>query len=329
MNPGYLLGKDFPLDQAKAHEAVRKVAGRLGIPSEELCHGAYRIANSNMARAIHAVSSERGRDPRKFTLLVFGGAGALHGVEVARDLGMKRVVIAPNGGVFCAYGMLCADVERYYVQPFNCTLDMGSVRGMKDIFGAMTSDALISAKEWGFDAAEVRIARYADLRYVQQSSELTIELPQGEIGAQTTDALGLSFHAEHLGTFGHSFPSSAIEFNALRITAGICTDKPPVTARFIPQGIAGKPIGRRQNTPFARAAGAQGAPSERNAPCKRAGYFGKEAGFIETDVLAPGMIGHEAVCGPVFIDSYDTTVVVPPGCGVRASAGGSLLIEIH
>jgi len=306
LNPDYLLGKDFKLNSGKALAAVGMVSDKLGMTQVETAYGAYRIANSNMARAIHAVSSERGRDPRKFVLLVFGGAGALHGVEVAKDLGIKQVVIAPNGGVFCAYGMHCADIESYYVKSYTSVLDTACLSGMDEVFGNMVYDARNSSKEWGFKAEEVRIERFVDIRYVRQSSELTIALPDGGVDERTLRVLTERFHNEHENTFGHSFPDTPLEINALRITASIIVEKPPV--------VAGS--GRKKNT-------------NDIGTVFRSAYFGQEYGYVKTRVLSADHLGEKPVSGPLLVDAYDTTVVVPPGCEVSLSAGGSLLIHIQ
>ena len=113
LNPDYLLGGDFDIVPQRAFKVLEdKIAKPLNMSASQAAFGAFRVANSNMCRAIKAISSERGRDPRKFTLFVSGGAGSLHGIPVARELGMKKVFIVPYGGVFSAFGFLCADIER-------------------------------------------------------------------------------------------------------------------------------------------------------------------------------------------------------------------------
>lgn len=305
MNPEYLLGKDFKLNSSKALSAIQKISDKVKMNAIETAYGAYRIANSNMARAIHAVSSERGRDPRKFVLLVFGGAGALHGVEVARGLGMKQVIIAPNGGVFCAYGMHCADIERYYVRSFSHKLDESAIQGMNNVFDIMSSDALKSSSDWGFEEVKIKIERSADIRYVKQSSELIIPLPEGDIDKKALDELSTRFNAEHENTFGHSFPETQLEINALRIVARIEVEKPPITSGS----------GRKKAT------------NEVGKKTRKA-YFGDEYGFIYAQVITSNELSSEVIKGPVLIDTYDTTIVVPPGCDVSLSVGGSMLINI-
>jgi len=119
LNPEYLLGGSFKIDSQKSYQAIEeKVAKPLGRDPMEAAYGAYELANSNMARAITAVSVERGRDPRKFSLLSFGGAGSLHAAAMAQALQMKQVIVAPYSGIFTALGLLFTDIERYYVKSF-------------------------------------------------------------------------------------------------------------------------------------------------------------------------------------------------------------------
>lgn len=119
LNPEHLLGGDFSLKSDLAYEALGRVGRCLDMTPVETAYGAYRIANSNMTRTINAVSSERGRDPRKFILLVFGGAGALHVAQVAKGLNIRQAIVAPYAGVFSAFGFACADIERNRLLGFN------------------------------------------------------------------------------------------------------------------------------------------------------------------------------------------------------------------
>jgi N-methylhydantoinase A len=269
----------------------------------EVAHGAYRIANSNMSRAISAVSSERGRDPRKFVLLVFGGAGALHGAEVARGLGMKQTVIAPYAGVFSAFGFTCADIERYWVRGFTRPWRREILSELSDIFNQLERKANTSASTWGMDGTEVQIDRFVDLRYYRQASELTIPFDSGEITTNMLETLRRDFNREHERTFGHCFPDSPIEVAGLRIVSKIEMPRPPIG------GQSHRPV-KIGSTPQTRRA-----------------YFGKEFGFIETRVLNETDLKPTPMVGPVLVDKYDTTIVVPPGCRIHAASNGCLIIE--
>jgi len=303
LNPRHLLSGDFTLDPDKSLQALERVAGGLGLDPMEVAYGAYRIANSNMSRAINAVSSERGRDPRKFVLLVFGGAGALHGAEVARGLGIKQAIIAPYAGVFSAFGFACADIERYWITGFTRPWEEGLTPELVSAFRGLEEEALDSSQGWGLGQAEVHLERQVDLRYFRQASELTIPVPAGPLTAPTLVDLRRAFDQEHEKTFGHSFPDSPVEAAAIRVVSRIPMDRPPLT------GLTGR--GRLG-----------GGPS-----LTRRAYFGREIGFVETPVLGEADLDDNPVAGPVLIDKYDTTLVVPPDCRISAAAGGCLVIN--
>jgi N-methylhydantoinase A len=301
LNREHLLSGDFELAPEKSMEALDRVAAPLGLDPLETAHGAYRIANSNMSRAINAVSSERGRDPRKFVLLVFGGAGALHGAEVARGLGIKQAIIAPYAGVFSAFGFTCADIERYWIRGFNQAWTPEVLSGLTDRFEELIQKARASSEGWGLGATDVRIERQVDLRYYRQASELTIAVPDGPIAADTLDHLRTEFDREHEKTFGHAFEAAPVEVASVRVVSRIPMPRPL---------LGGPPVRSRTG----------------GGPTTRPAFFGPDVGLIDTTVLSDADLTDRPVDGPVLIDRYDTTIVVPPGCDVHA-AGACLVIN--
>ena len=308
MNPDYLLGGDFKLDAVKASQAFETmVAKPLGMGIIEAAYGAYLIANSNIRRAITSVSSERGRDPRMFSLVVFGGAGALHSVEVARGLGIKQVIIPPHGGLFSAFGLLCADIERNYVRTFDHLLDESTLSEMNLIFDGMIKDALASAQEHGYAQSTVLIDRYIDLRYQRQASEISIVVPaKGKLGKAHIPKLRQAFNEEHRKTFGHSFTHIPLEAINLRVSSTVHVPK-PLVHRLIE--LTEKP--------------------KRKHGQNRIAYFGKEYGQVEVPVFTTEEIGTTRKEGPLLLDSYDTTIVVPPHCSIEAASDGCLLINVN
>src|SRR5205823_1799998 len=208
----HLLGGDFTLNAEKARRIYQqKVATSLNRGVVEAAYGVYAIANSNIRRAITAVSSERGRDPRKFSLFVFGGAGPLHGAAVARSMGMKEVIIAPLAGVFSAYGLLCADIQRIYVSAFDALLESSGVVSAKQVLRQMTEQALETARDYGYSVDAIQIQKYADLRYRRQQSELTLPVPEGELEEKDVASLQEAFHKEYESTFGFRLSNMPVE----------------------------------------------------------------------------------------------------------------------
>jgi N-methylhydantoinase A len=306
MNPEYLLGGDFPLDYDKAFRAYEeKLAGRLEKSVIDTAFGAYIIANSNIQRAITSVSSERGRDPRKFSLIVFGGAGALHGAEVARGLGIGKVIVPPYGGIFSAFGLLCADVERNYVQAFDRIFNGDALRLANVAFEDMSEAAISSAVQHGYDRSVVKISRSGDFRYRRQSSDLTIPVPSEQLGQTELAKLHSDFNAAYEKQFGHHFTDRQLELVNLRISSAVRVAEPVV------HGLDKKGSRKKIQTRSSRKA-----------------HFGPEHGSVEVPVLELGSIGRDLIEGPTFFDTYDTTIVVPPHCTAQMADNGNLIITI-
>ena len=305
MNPDYLLAGDFALNAEKARRIYRqKVATALNRDIVEAAFGVYTIANSNIRRAITAVSSERGRDPRGFSLLVFGGAGALHGASVAKSMGMKEVIVAPLAGVFSAFGLLCADIQRIYVNAFDAMLDKESIDAVNAVLRQMTERATQTAREHGYSANAIQIQSFADLRYRRQQSELTLPLRNHHIEEADITALEEAFHAEYESTFGFRLSKTPVEIVNLRVSTQVPIPKPRLSSQ-VQQGNAAK-----------------------NGTPKRNAYFGEQYGLLEVPVRHVNEITVQGTAGPVLIDTYDSTIVVPPESHVRQSQG-NLVIDLH
>ncbi|MFB3902686.1 MAG: hydantoinase/oxoprolinase family protein [Acidobacteriota bacterium] len=305
MNPESLLSGEFPLDYGKARAAYqRDIAGPLDLEVLQAAYAVYLIANSNIMRAIRSVSSERGRDPRRFSLFVFGGAGALHGAAVAASLGIGRVIVPPIGGAFSAFGLLCADVERNRVRTFDRLLEGPALEDMNRTL-ALMAEELLRATGDSFDTASAEVQRYADIRYKNQASELTIALPRCELGEEHLQLLARDFNREYQKDFGYHFDRLPLEVVNLRVTRTTRISKPQLRAPARRSGV-----------------------TVRKPAQTRKAYFGPEQGTREAPVLSMEEVGETGREGPVLIDTYDTTIVVPPGCSVRKSLEGSLVIGV-
>jgi N-methylhydantoinase A len=304
LNPDHLLGGDFDLDPKQSFRALEPIAARVGMTPIEVAYGAYRIANSNMGRAIHAVSSERGRDPRKFASLVFGGAGPLHAAAVAQNLGMLKAIIAPNAGVFSAFGFACADIERCRVRGVIRPWTVSSLPEVNRLFDYLAKEAVHTSSNWGFMQAAVEVDRYADLRYRRQASEISVALPPGPLSEQNSLDARRAFDAEHEKTFGHCFRDADVELVSIRLVSRIRRPRPP---------LGGGPEETRATT------------HERRT---RKAYFSPQAGLVDAPVVDESEVGRVPLSGPLLIDRYDTTIVVPPGCSIQAADGGTLIITV-
>ncbi|MDP9170965.1 MAG: hydantoinase/oxoprolinase family protein, partial [Acidobacteriota bacterium] len=193
------------IDPARAEAAVARIGALLGLNSVRAAAAIVRVANSNMERAIRAVSVERGEDPRDFPLVAFGGCGGLHACEIAAELGVRTVIVPHMAGALSALGMLLADRTRDY-----------SIAALG--FSDLETRFRKLEKQAGKDMRGAVLERFCDVRYVGQSYELTI--PSGG-----------NFHNEHQRVYGYSDSKRATEVVTLRLRAVIRVEKPRLSRR--------------------------------------------------------------------------------------------------
>jgi N-methylhydantoinase A len=305
LNPRALAGGSLPVDLELASAAIRQeVAEPLGIDVVSAAHGIRQVANVSMARAIRAVTVERGRDPRRMSLMAFGGGGPLHAVDVARLLGIRRVLVSPVSGVFSAAGMLAADAEHDFVRPVLQGLESAASDLLDRLAGDLKEQAMAALKAEGYDPGALELRYAADLRYVGQSSELTVPLERAGFGPDERAALAAAFHAAYRTTYGYGIEEPA-ELVNLRLTA---IAREGVRLSF--GALSLDPVALRGTT------------GHRHVSFRR----GEEP--VMTRLLARDAVGEAPVPGPAIIESYDTTILVPPGCVARAVAAGCIAIEI-
>src|SRR5262247_4688162 len=220
---GYLHPERLPsglrLDAEKARRAVaEQIATPLSIDPADAAHGVYLLGCAGMARAVRAVTIERGRDPRDFTLVAFGGNGPLFAAEMARTLEIGTVLVPPAPGVFSAFGLLEAEVEHHLVRTFLRPLAGLDPHDLASTLASLEREAgaLLDAQGYG---GNVEIERSADLKYQGQSYELAVPLGPGAGGAQMIAQLAEAFGKEHERTYGHKAEGDPIQIVNLRLTA--------------------------------------------------------------------------------------------------------------
>ncbi|MGE0701352.1 MAG: hydantoinase/oxoprolinase family protein [Hyphomicrobiaceae bacterium] len=305
LNPRALAGGSLPVDPELAREAIRMdVAEPLGIDVVSAAHGIRQVANVSMARAIRAVTVERGRDPRRMSLMAFGGGGPLHAVDVARLLGIRKVIVSPISGVFSAAGMLAADAEHDYVRPVLGDLEEVPRERLESLAEDLRRQAAAALAAEGYATAAVDLRYAADLRYVGQSSELTVPMEKPGFAAADRAALAAAFHAAYRTTYGYGV-EEPVEFVNLRLTA---------IAR---EGVR-LSFGSLDLDPVAL----------RGTTGHREVSFRRGEAPVATRLLAREAVSEEPVPGPAIIESYDTTILVPPGCTARTASAGCIAIEI-
>ncbi len=305
INPRHLVGGALALDADLARDVfAAKIAAPLGLGVEAAAHGAHRIAASNMIRAIKAVSTERGRDPRDFALFAFGGNGPIFACGMAAALGMTRVLVPPGAGLFSSFGLLHADVEHHHARSLRRLLRKADPGEIETAWDALAGQARAQLAAEGFAGARARLRRAAALHYQGQSYELVVPVPDGPVDARMLALLESGFAAEHERSYGHrAGPDEPVELVALQGGGQGLRDGPGVPA--VMRSTRAEPV----------------------PPPPRQAYFGAPHGWVETPVLRRSELSVPRA-GPLIVEEYDSTCVVPPGARASLDAGGSILIEL-
>ena len=303
---GYLHPERLPsgltLHAERARRAMtEQVAERLDLDLHEAAYGVYLLGCAGMARAVRAVTIERGRDPQEFTLIAFGGNGPLFAAEMARSLEIATVLVPPAPGVWSAFGLLEAEVEHHLVRTFLRPLADLDPRDLASTLASLEreAEALLSAQGYG---GHVEIERSADLKYQGQSYELAVPLGSGAGGADTIARLAEAFGKEHERTYGHKAEGDPIQIVNLRLTA------------------------RVHRGPEARGEMRLVAGARASAPAREA-YFGATHGVLRTPVIDRQDLDATPRPGPILVDEYDATTLVPPGGSAHLDAHGNIVIH--
>ena len=304
LNPSFLCGGELPIDAGASRRSLEeRVARPLGLSLEHAAWGARQVAIANMIRAIRAVSSERGRDPRDYALFAFGGNGALFAAGMAAELGMETIIVPPAAGLFSAFGLLYAEIEHHYSRTVRRVLRDADPAAIDAIYRALESQAEAQLQADGFDAAHRACIRSAMLHYQGQIFELEVPAPAAPIGRAALDALAESFGREHERTYGHR--------------AGADEPVELVTAQVLGRGLGERPrVPDRLN--LAARTVASGV---------RRAYFGREHGWIDTPIVARSALAGGGE-GPCIVEEYDSTCLVPPGVRARVDARGNLVLSL-
>jgi N-methylhydantoinase A len=298
--PPVLAGGSLKLDVTAARQAIGSELGApLGLGIEAAAFGVREIANANMVRAIRAVTVERGLDPRDLTLLAFGGSGPVHACDLARVLGISRVVFPPSPGVFTAMGMLAGTVEHHELRSLQGRLDRVDASRVAALQAEMRQAATAALVAQGYDAASIEFADELDLRLEGQDAALSIPFA-GFDAAKLRPA----FIAAYRDTYGYT-PNDTVEAVALRLHAHASNSEPLDFTALKPAGA----------TEGGRVAS------------RRPVYFGRTEA-TDTMVVRREMVTGP-IEGPVIIEGPDTTIVIPPGAQVHPNATGSLVATLE
>jgi len=286
--PDGLLGGRRTLDPELARKAIQAhVADRLGLDVEAAAAGVIEVVTAAMADAIRAVSVEKGIDPRNFLLVAAGGAGGLHATSIARSLGMNKVLLPEEAGVFCSFGMTVTDVRHDYSMSGHMITDSLDTEDLDEVFEELEAIGRQRLLDDGFSDDEIEYRRSVDARYPNQVHELTVDIDR--VGSYTEDELRSledSFHKEHKRRFTYQLEDSPVECLHWRLSV----------------------FGKTEEV--ATGPGQPGSSAEAKPETRRKAYR-PGVGMVEFDVYLGEKleVGQKAV-GPAIIQSPTTTVVL-------------------
>src|SRR5258706_350835 len=213
------LGGEMQLDVAAAQTALtRHIAEPLDMSLTAAADGILRIAATAMSYAVKTVTTERGLDAGDFVLVAYGGAGPLHAVEVAREIGIRRVIIPNAPGVFSAFGMLYSDLRYDYVRTWPARLEDASFDDFARIYDELEGEGRRAIAATSVTPEEVTVNRAADMRYVGQEHAVTVELPARLFEEQDRAAIKRHFYDMHLLRYGTIAPAARAE-SVIRVSA--------------------------------------------------------------------------------------------------------------
>ena len=302
LNPKYLLGGSFPIDSDKAKAAIEeKVARPSGMSVIDAAWGIHVLVNSNMGRALRAVSSERGRDPRRFSMMAFGGGGPIHASGLADALGISRIIIPPSPGVFSAFGLLFADVEHHFVRTYFKTFEEINIEEINSILEELKNEGSTLLEAEGFEISLQEMQIQLDMKYMGQTSDLTINMPTSKFSHNNNPAIAEEFMREHDKTYGYRV-DEPLQIVSIRVIARGLSQTSRVPNNIeLNNSITPKTTDQRV-------------------------YFGKK-GWIETPIINRITLGASYTNGPIIIEEYDSTTVVPPGWRASLDPMKNIVLE--
>jgi N-methylhydantoinase A len=309
LNPDYFLGGAQKLDAAAARAALAThIAEPLGMTVTEAAAGTRRIVDMRMADEVRVFAAKRGVDLSDFTLLPFGGAGAVHAAAVAAELGMRRILVPPRPGAFSALGLLCTDVVHDYIRSELSPLADVAPGHAEGIFRALEARAREELIAEGMNPADARLTRELDLRYTGQGYELRTPL-DGLLAAELTpDALAAArakFDERHAQVHGHAAKERPVEVVSYRLRLRVTVPK------YEPRE---EPL--------------RGSPRPPAEAAKGMRTVLMDTGMVQATLYERDRLGAGAeIAGPAIVEQFDATTVIPPDWRARIDGYRNLILE--
>ncbi|WP_206809228.1 hydantoinase/oxoprolinase family protein [Paradesulfitobacterium ferrireducens] len=307
LNPDYFLGGEIKLDTAKALQAIEEhLAVPLGLSVEQAAAGLIKIVNANMAKGIGVNSVEKGYDVREFALVAYGGAGALHVVELAQGLGIKKVIIPELAGNLSAFGLLVADARHDYVRTVAKELSDVDYSVLNDFYREMEGKGIKQLTDEGFSKEYQELSWSMDLRYQGQSYELNVPVERREnIGTEDLQAAAQSFHELHKRLYAFSDPAEKVQLMNLRVAA--LGKTPPIQMK---------------------GSNDEAATLEGALKGERPVYFA-QSGFVSAKVYERSRLPQGSIMyGPAVIEEKISATVLPPNNMLKVDQWQNLVITV-
>ena len=307
INPDGLMGGRLPLNTEKARAAIKaRIADPLGLTVEKAAYGMYKIVNNNMVNAIRRVSVERGYDPRDFVLNCAGGATGAHITALAREMGIRRVLISKLASGLCAYGQIISDVKYNYMAPAPVRLDTdGAAQKLDGLFNRLETRGVADLTRDGFDRDRISIRRSLDMRYVGQVHECTVDIDPFVIDEAALGTLIEAFHARHEELYTYSERQSVVEIVNVESAIWGRVDRPNRMTVAAGKGAASALEGTRPM------------------------IFDASAKPQDVPVYAGGRLGAgDRIIGPAVIEEVTTTLVIEPGWEAELHESGVYLVNM-
>lgn len=303
LNPSYFLGGRMTLSAEAASAALGGLGDRAGLDLTRTAWGVHEIVTEDMAQAAQLHLLERGVDPRKFSLVAFGGAGPLHACRLAKKLGIGEVVIPSGAGVASAFGFLAAPLSITLVQGYPSELAGLDLDHLHALFEQLESRGRAFVENAGVAASDISIRRFASLRYRGQSSELKIPVPNGRLTMDDISRLSAAFSEEFQRVYGRA--NRRVKVEALNWQVQTFGPKPVVTNAKNSDTTAHKPVGDT-----------------------RMAYFEEAGGYVLTPAYVRSALAVGSnLRGPLLIEEDESTTVIPPDASLTIDEHRNLIIR--
>ncbi len=305
ISPDFFLGGRMKINPDLSHRAMEeKIGNPLGMSPHEAAQGILDVVNANMVRILRVVSVSRGFDPRRFVLMAHGGAGPLHAGDLAEELGVSRIVIPPDPGLFSAMGLIISDVQTVASATRFLPADAANLPAIRESLAAQTEICRQTLLEEGFSAENQIVEQFLEMRYVRQNFELEVPV-SGQLGseAELNEALD-TFHKLHLQSYGHSDSDAPVEVVNVKCRASGLVPKPQ--RALLPTGDrdpSGAFIGHRR-------------------------VFFKGSGWLECPHYdRVKLLEGNIISGPAMVCQFDSSVTILPGHQSSVGSMGELVID--